>query len=51
MGRNNDRNIKKHNDDLNRERKKITNQKLARSKKLAEITRKYISDKDRKEDS
>lgn len=41
MGRNNARNIKKHNDKLHKEQDKAKSKKTAREERLKEITRKF----------
>ena len=41
MGRNNERNIKKHNDKLHKEQAKAKAKKNARTEKLKEIQRKF----------
>lgn len=41
MGRNNERNIKKHNDKLHKEQDKAKAKKVARAEKLKEITKKF----------
>ncbi len=41
MGRNNGKNIKKHNDKLHKEQSKIKQAKLLRKEKLTEIIRKF----------
>lgn len=46
MGRNNERNIKKHNDKLHKEQDKAKAKKVARAEKLKGITRKFNEDKE-----
>lgn len=41
MGRNNERNIKKHNDKLHKEQDKVKNAKILRKEKLKLITKKF----------
>ncbi len=41
MGRNNERNIKKHNDKLHKEQDKVKNAKILRKEKLKQITKKF----------
>ena len=41
MGRNNERNIKKHNDKLHKEQDKAKAKKVARADKLKEIIKKF----------
>jgi len=41
MGRNNERNIKKHNDKLHKEQDNAKAKKVAREEKLKEIMKKY----------
>lgn len=41
MGRNNERNIKKHNDKLHKAQDKVKSAKIARKEKQAEIIRKF----------
>ncbi|WP_396147428.1 hypothetical protein [Flavobacterium sp.] len=43
MGRNNERNIKKHNDKLHKEQDKAKAKKVAREERLKEIIRKHNS--------
>ena len=45
MGRNNERNIKAHNDKLHKEQDKAKAKKVAREEKLKEITRKFNENK------
>ena len=45
MGRNNERNIKAHNDKLHKEQNKTKTKKVAREEKLKEITRKFNENK------
>lgn len=45
MGRNNERNIKAHNDKLNKSKDKEKNKKNSRDKKLKEIVKKYNDNK------
>jgi hypothetical protein len=45
MGRNNERNIKKHNDKLHKEQDKAKAKKLAREEKLKEMVRKFNESK------
>ena len=45
MGRNNDKNIKKHNDKLHKEQDKAKAKKVARAEKLKEITKKFNKNK------
>lgn len=45
MGRNNERNIKKHNDKLNKAQDKIKKAEIARKEKLKQITKKFNDDK------
>ena len=47
MGRNNERNIKKHNDKLHKEQDKAKAKKVARTEKLKEITRKFNEEKNK----
>ena len=47
MGRNNERNIKKHNDKLHKEQDKTKAKKVLREEKLKEITRKFNESKER----
>jgi hypothetical protein len=46
MGRNNERNIKKHNDKLHKEQDKAKAKKVLREEKLKEITRKFNESKE-----
>lgn len=41
MGRNNDRNIKKHNDKLHKSQDKAKQAKILRAEKLKQITKKF----------
>jgi FtsZ-binding cell division protein ZapB len=41
MGRNNEKNIKKHNDKLHKEQDKVKAKKVAREEKLKAIVRKF----------
>ena len=45
MGRNNDKNIKKHNDKLHKEQEKAKAKKVARAEKLKAIVRKFNEEK------
>ncbi|MFH6993455.1 hypothetical protein [Flavobacterium sp. FlaQc-48] len=45
MGRNNERNIKKHNDKLHKAQNKVKQAEIARKEKLKEIIRKFNEDK------
>lgn len=45
MGRNNDKNIKKHNDKLHKEQDKAKAKKVARAEKLKAITKKFNENK------
>lgn len=45
MGRNNERNIKKHNDKLHKEQAKVKNAAVLRKEKLAAITKKFNESK------
>jgi hypothetical protein len=45
MGRNNERNIKIHNDKLHKEQDKVKAKKMAREEKLKAIVRKFNSEK------
>ncbi|WP_166922190.1 hypothetical protein [Flavobacterium poyangense] len=45
MGRNNERNIKKHNDKLHKAQNKAKQAEIARKEKLKEIVRKFNEDK------
>ncbi|MEQ3662786.1 MAG: hypothetical protein ABNG96_08860 [Flavobacterium sp.] len=47
MGRNNERNIKKHNDKLHKEQDKAKAKKMARAEKLKEIARKFNEEKNK----
>lgn len=47
MGRNNEKNIKKHNDKLHKEQDKEKAKKVARSEKLKAIVRKFNEDKNK----
>jgi hypothetical protein len=49
MGRNNERNIKKHNDKLHKEQDKIKAAKIERKEKLKLIVKKFNEDKTQKE--
>jgi hypothetical protein len=49
MGRNNERNIKKHNDQLHKEQDKIKAAKTERKEKLKLIVKKFNEDKTQKE--
>lgn len=46
MGRNNERNIKKHNDKLHKEQDKTKAKKVLREEKLKEIARKFNETKE-----
>ncbi|WP_290831953.1 hypothetical protein [Flavobacterium sp.] len=46
MGRNNERNIKKHNDKLNKEQDKAKAKKVAREEKLKAIVKKFNENKE-----
>ena len=46
MSRNNERNIKKHNDKLHKEQDKTKAKKIAREEKLKEISRKFNESKE-----
>jgi len=46
MGRNNEKNIKKHNDKLHKEQAKTKAKKLAREEKLKAIVRKFNEEKE-----
>jgi hypothetical protein len=46
MGRNNERNIKKHNDKLHKEQDKTKAKKVLRDEKLKEIARKFNESKE-----
>ena len=48
MGRNNERNIKKHNDKLHKEQDKAKAKKVLREEKLKEIVRKFNEQKEYK---
>jgi FtsZ-binding cell division protein ZapB len=45
MGRNNEKNIKKHNDKLHKEQDKVKAKKVAREEKLKAIVRKFNESK------
>ena len=45
MGRNNERNIKKHNDKLHKEQQKLKADKELRKEKLKQIVKKFNEDK------
>ncbi|WP_353083130.1 hypothetical protein [Flavobacterium sp.] len=45
MGRNNERNIKRHNDKLNKEHDKVKAKKVAREEKLKAMVRKFNENK------
>ena len=45
MGRNNERNIKKHNDKLHKAQNKVKQAEIARKEKLKEIIKKFNEDK------
>ncbi|MGA9637037.1 hypothetical protein [Flavobacterium sp.] len=45
MGRNNERNIKKHNDKLHKAQDKVKQAAIIRKEKLKEITKKFNEDK------
>ena len=45
MGRNNEKNIKKHNDKLHKEQDKAKAKKVARTEKLKAIVRKFNQEK------
>jgi hypothetical protein len=45
MGRNNERNIKKHNDKLHKEQDKVKAAKVLRKEKLKQIVKKFNEDK------
>lgn len=45
MGRNNERNIKKHNDKLHKEQDKVKNAKILRKEKLKQIVQKFNKNK------
>lgn len=45
MGRNNERNIKKHNDKLHKAQKKVKEAEIARKEKLKEIVKKFNESK------
>lgn len=49
MGRNNERNIKKHNDKLHKEQDKIKAAKIERKEKLKLIVKKFNENKTQKE--
>lgn len=44
MGRNNERNIKKHNDKLHKAQNKVKQAEIARKEKLKEIIKKFNED-------
>lgn len=46
MGRNNERNIKKHNDKLHKEQDKVKAAKMLRKEKLKQIVKKFNTEKD-----
>jgi hypothetical protein len=46
MGRNNERNIKKHNDKLHKEQDKAKAKKVLRDERLKEIARKFNENKE-----
>ena len=46
MGRNNERNIKKHNDKLHKEQDKVKAKKVERAEKLKAIVKKFNGQKD-----
>ena len=46
MGRNNERNIKKHNDKLHKAQNKVKQAEIARKEKLKEIIKKFNEDKE-----
>jgi hypothetical protein len=46
MGRNNERNIKKHNDKLHKEQDKVKAAKILRKEKLKQIVKKFNTEKD-----
>jgi hypothetical protein len=45
MGRNNERNIKKHNDKLHKAQNKVKQAEIARKEKLKEIIKKFNEEK------
>ena len=45
MGRNNERNIKKHNDKLHKAQNKVKQAEIARNEKLKEIIKKFNENK------
>ena len=45
MGRNNERNIKKHNDKLHKAQNKVKQAEIVRKEKLKEIIKKFNEDK------
>lgn len=45
MSRNNDRNIKKHNDKLHKSQQKVINAKVLRAEKLKQISKEFHSKK------
>jgi hypothetical protein len=45
MGRNNERNIKKHNDKLHKAQDKVKQAEIARKEKLKQIIKKFNEDK------
>lgn len=45
MGRNNERNIKKHNDKLHKEQDKVKKAAMARKEKLKQITKQFNANK------
>jgi len=45
MGRNNERNIKKHNDKLHKAQNKVKQAEITRKEKLKEIIKKFNEDK------
>ena len=47
MGRNNERNIKKHNDKLHKAQNKVKQAEIARKEKLKEIIKKFNEDKEK----
>ena len=49
MGRNNERNIKKHNDKLHKAQNKVKQAEIARKEKLKEIIKKFNEDNTSKE--
>lgn len=50
MGRNNARNIKKHNDKLHKEQAKVKSAEKTRQEKLAEIIRSYNNNRNKTND-